>query len=56
MGEKFLIKVIGQLGGDANDSKEMRVLNRILRWDVDGIRYEADPRHHELILKGGPRR
>ena len=31
--------------------KEMRVLNRIVRITDTGIRYEADPRHVELLAK-----
>ena len=29
----------------------MRVLNRIVRVTEDGIRYEADPRHAEMLIK-----
>ena len=43
MEKRFLVKVIGQLGGDETDLKEIRVLNRVLRWTPDGILYEADP-------------
>ena len=51
MEESFLIKVVGRLGGDANDLKELRILNRILRWTARGISYEADPRHTALLAK-----
>jgi hypothetical protein len=51
MGESFLIKVVGRLGGDAGDDQEIRILNRILRWTQDGIVYEADPRHAEILTK-----
>ena len=27
------------------------MLNRIVRWTDDGLEYEADPRHVEIILK-----
>ena len=30
------------------DVQEIRVLNRVLRIDGDGVRYEADPRHAEI--------
>eukprot|EP00969_Alexandrium_andersonii_P328790 14528385-Alexandrium_andersonii.AAC.1 len=30
----------------------MRVLNRIVTWTDEGIWYEADQRHAELIIKG----
>ena len=32
----------------------MRVLNRILRWALEGITYEADPRHVEMLIKEFP--
>ena len=34
-----------------NDMKEMRVLNRIVRITPDGLLYEADPRHAEMLIK-----
>jgi hypothetical protein len=51
MGESFLIKVVGKLGGDRGDEPEIRVLNRVLRWNAEGIKYEADPRHAELLAR-----
>ena len=39
------------LGPDQGQNKEVRVLNRILRWTSEGIEYEADPRHAEIILQ-----
>ena len=51
MHESFLMKVVGKLGRDQEVSKELRVLNRILRWTPQGITYEADPRHVELPIK-----
>jgi hypothetical protein len=50
MSTRFLIKVIGRLGGDSGDLQELRVLNRVLRWTRDGIYYEADPRHQEILV------
>ena len=29
----------------------MRILNRIVEWTPEGIRYEADQRHAEIIIK-----
>ena len=29
----------------------MRTLNRIVRITPTGVRYEADPRHHELLIR-----
>ena len=50
MEASFLVKVIGQLGGDSGDLAELRVLNRIFRWTSDGILLEADPRHQEILV------
>ena len=38
-----------RLGPGPEDDREARVLNRIVRWTDDGIEYEADPRHQEII-------
>ena len=39
------------LGPNKPDLQEVKVLNRISRWTTGGIKYEADPRHAELIIK-----
>ena len=52
---RILLKVVGTIGGDSWDLKELRVLNRVLRWQEWGIAFEADPRHAELLIKAlGP--
>ena len=38
------------MGPDKDQKQEVRVLNRILRWTQEGIEYEADPRHAEIVL------
>lgn len=49
---KYLsIKERGILGPEVNDMKEIRILNRIVAWEPDGIRYEADQRHAEVLVK-----
>ena len=49
------IKVRAVLGAGRDDAKEVRILNRYVRWNSDGgrnwIEYEPDPRHAELIVK-----
>ena len=40
-----------RLGPGAEDDKEARVLNRIVRWTDAGIEYEADPRQAEKLLR-----
>ena len=34
--------------------KEVRVLNRVIRWTHEGWEYEADQRHAEIIVKESP--
>ena len=51
MSKSFGIKLKGRLGHGRNDAKEVRVLNRVVRWnDYKGIEYEADPRHVEIMI------
>ena len=48
---KFLIKDRGILGPESHDLKEIRLLNRIIAWTPECIRYEADQRHSEILIK-----
>jgi hypothetical protein len=52
MHERFLMKVVGKLGPGEEDTQELRVLNRVLRWTEKGVTYEADPRHAEILVAG----
>ncbi len=52
MHERFLLKELGRLGGDKGELKELRVLNRVVRWTPAGLKYEADPRHAEIVVRG----
>ena len=52
MAECFLTKVVGRLGGAVGEIQELRILNRVVRWAADGLRYEADPRHAEIVARG----
>ena len=47
----FECKLKGRLGTGPEDFKEMRVLNRIVRITEKGLRYEAVPRHAEMLIK-----
>ena len=53
MSSHYTIKVRAVLGAGRDDAKEVRILNRYVRWNSDGdrswIEYEPDPRHAELI-------
>ena len=51
MQQAFLCNIEGRLGSGARDLKEARVLGRIIHWTKTGLRYEADPRHVEILVK-----
>ncbi len=48
--DKYEIKA-SMLGPDNGMEAEIRVLNRILRWTDEGIEYEPDQRHAELVIR-----
>ena len=50
MSERYKLKLRGALGPDSWDDRELVILDRIVRWQSDGIRYEPDPRHAEMII------
>ena len=39
------------LGPDREDKKQVKILNRIVSWTDEGLTYEADPRHAEIVIK-----
>jgi hypothetical protein len=45
------VKFRGRLGPTDQDDKEIRILNRIITWTEEGILYEADQRHAEIIIR-----
>ena len=49
------MKVRAVLGAGRDDAREVRILNRYVRWNSHGerswIEYEPDPRHAELIVE-----
>ena len=49
--KSFECKLRGRLGVEAHDAKEIRLLNRIVQITDQGLLYEADPRHAELLAK-----
>ena len=49
--KKFVVKFKAKLGPEPTDGKVVRVLNRLVEWKTDGIYYEADQRHAEIIVK-----
>ena len=50
MEKKFEVKT-KMLGPGPQDEKEVRILNRVVTWHDDGIGYEPDPRHPEIIIQ-----
>jgi hypothetical protein len=51
MKEVYELKVRAVLGDGVSDDKEITILNRKLSWGEDGLKYEADEKHVEEILK-----
>ena len=55
MSDHYTIKVRAILGAGRDDAKEVRILNRYVRWNSDGernwIEHEPGPRHAKLIVK-----
>ena len=49
--EKYELKEAARLGPAAEDDKEARILNRVVRWTADGLEYEADPRQGEKLVE-----
>ena len=48
--KSFEIKIRGRLGEGCSGPQEIRILNRIVAVDDSGLRYEADPRHGDLLM------
>ena len=50
MEQKYEIKA-RYFGPESGMEDEIQILNRTLRWTKEGITYEADQRHAEIIIK-----
>ena len=50
--EWYEIKLRAVLGPEPGDDKEVRILNRILRWGADGLTYEGDDKHARTVIRG----
>ena len=48
---RYEVKMRGRLGPSGDDKKSIRILNRVVQWTPEGIRYEADQRHAEIIVQ-----
>ena len=50
MEAKYELTETGRIGPGPKDGKELKVLNRLVRWTEAGLEYEADPRQAERIV------
>ena len=50
LGQSFELKIRGRIGEDTT-LKTMRILNRIVTLTDEGLIYESDPRHAELMAR-----
>ena len=49
LAKHFELKITGRIGEGVDGDNEMRILNRIVAVTKDGVTYEADPRHVDLM-------
>ena len=47
----YQLEETARLGPGPEDSKEAKMLNRIVRWTSEGLEYEADPRQIEQVIR-----
>ena len=50
MNAKFEIKT-EMLGPERRHQQQVRVLNRVISWTKDGLQYEGDQRHAEIVIE-----
>ena len=48
---RYSVKFRGRLGPGKDDDKSIRILNRIVEWRKDDIRYDVEQRHADMIIK-----
>lgn len=51
MESKYDIKHRGHIGPHRTYEKSLRILNRIVEWTEEGIVYESDQRHADIIVR-----
>ena len=51
MQARYKVKVKGRLGPQPRDDEVIKILNRVVEWTPQGIRYECDQRHAEIIFR-----
>ena len=50
MKAEYDVKIRGKFGPDKSDDKAITILNRCVEWTNQGILYEPDPRHVEILM------
>ena len=48
--KKYEIVIRGQIGPGPNDNKVATILNRLIEWTPEGIWYEPDARHVDILI------
>ena len=48
--KKYEIELRGMIGPSPHDDKTATILNRLIEWRPEGIWYEADARHVDILL------
>ena len=51
IGNRLELKFKARLGAKEKDDESVRIVIRVIQWDHTGIKYEADQRHAENIVK-----
>ena len=51
MTARYEIKIRAILGPESHDDKEVRILNRKVRWEVNQILYQGDEKHVHTIIR-----
>ena len=51
LAQHFEIKIRGRLGEGCPGDNELRILNRVVKITPNGLTYEADPRHTDLLAQ-----
>ena len=52
LSSRYSVKIRAVLGPDAEDDREVRILNRWLRWQNHSIKYEGDEQHVKTVIEG----
>ena len=47
---EFEVTFRGRIGPSPKDTKSIKLLNRVIEWNDEGISYEADQRHTDMII------